>query len=298
MLSLLEAWERADAILARNEEYFPTPRSWYSAGEMNHGRISHSAALLNDGRVLAAGGYSGSAALASAELYNPTTLSWSETGGMNSARFQHSLTVLGNGLALAAGGSDGSAALASAELYHPESGSWSFTASMNLSRTEHFATRLNDTQVLVGGGWNGTELPYFSSSEIGSFVPANHLTGTLILPSGWIRSSSFTVQFSGDTSDATLKDGALSSDGSELGRMDWALGWSVHHQELGGRLRRDRPAGLSASTGYLRPDGDRDQRDRGRGHDRTHRGGRSVERPAGQLHIPGFVGGERRDQRG
>ncbi len=132
---------------------------------------------------------------------------------------------------------------ASAELYNPDLGSWSNTASMNASRTEHFATRLNDTQVLVGGGWNGTALPYFSSSEIGSFVPANHLTGTLILPSGWITRAHSPMQLSGDYFGRRGQGRRAQQRRQRLGRMDWLYAWSVQHQDLGDRLRRRSTAG-------------------------------------------------------
>ena len=107
------------------------------AGEFSdQARFGHSATLLSDGRVLIAGGFSGSATLAvtlangatsvalgsesgsilgTAEIYNPTTKTFSCVGGvvkktgqckatMRSSRFEHTATGLDNGEVLLAGG--------------------------------------------------------------------------------------------------------------------------------------------------------------------------------------------------
>jgi hypothetical protein len=120
---------------------------------MNVSRTYHTATLLNNGKVLVAGGYNGYINLASAELYDPDTGIWSLTGNMNATREFHTATLLNNGKVLVAGGSN----LASAELYDPVTGIWSPAGSMNVSRTYHTATFLNDGsgKVLVAGGWGG-----------------------------------------------------------------------------------------------------------------------------------------------
>ena len=63
-----------------------TPETWTSTGSMGTPRMTHTATLLLNGKVLVAGGSpaNGSAiTLSSAELYDPATGMWTSTGAMN-----------------------------------------------------------------------------------------------------------------------------------------------------------------------------------------------------------------------
>jgi N-acetylneuraminic acid mutarotase len=53
-----------------SELYDPATGTWTNTGLLNVARIDHTATLLDNGKVLAAGGYDGTAYLASAEIYN------------------------------------------------------------------------------------------------------------------------------------------------------------------------------------------------------------------------------------
>lgn len=116
----------------------------------------HSATPLNDGKVLVAGGGTGTRT-ASADLYDPESGSWSPTGAMAVARAEHTATLLADGRVLVAGGvgnNDLSAEgyLGSAEVYDPATRTWSPAGSLPVGRLFHTATLLPDGRVLVAGG--------------------------------------------------------------------------------------------------------------------------------------------------
>jgi N-acetylneuraminic acid mutarotase len=115
-------------------------------------RAGHTAASLQNGKVLITGGYTDFTngafhASSTAELYDPATSSFSVTGPMGTARFEHTATLLPNGMVLVAGGGD-----STAELYDLAVGSFSTTGAMETGRSGHSATLLLNGKVLVVGG--------------------------------------------------------------------------------------------------------------------------------------------------
>jgi N-acetylneuraminic acid mutarotase len=127
---------------------------WNPTGSMAVGRFSFAATILQNGKVLVAGGDIGNGvATNTAELYDPATGTFSATGSMHDARVGFSATRLSNGKVLVEGGASNSvSALASAELYDPATGTWTVTGSMNQGRQQHSAVLLRNGTVLVGGG--------------------------------------------------------------------------------------------------------------------------------------------------
>jgi N-acetylneuraminic acid mutarotase len=115
-------------------------------------RAAHTATLLPNGKVLIAGGMTGSeSGLASAELFDPTTNVFTAVENMTIARAGHTATLLQNGKVLIAGGYKGDF-LDSAELYDPATGKFTPAGKMVTPRSGHIATLLNNGKVLLAGG--------------------------------------------------------------------------------------------------------------------------------------------------
>ena len=147
---------------------------WVLTGSMSVARQGHTATVLPNGTVLAAGGWDGvnfNSHHASADLYDPSTGTWVPTGAMRVPRTGHTATLLANGKVLVAAGSPRAhdfppfgSTTAFAELYDPATGTWADTANvMAKRRVNHAATRLADGRVLVSGGYDG-----FSAANVGA----------------------------------------------------------------------------------------------------------------------------------
>lgn len=123
--------------------------AWTPVSPMSTGRFFHAAALLQDGRVLVAGGQTANnTLLSSVEIYNPVTDSWTPAHPMSAARRAAAAITLASGKVLVVGG-----APATPEVYNPQTDTWTPTAN-NLSapRVSPTVVQLKDGRVLVAGG--------------------------------------------------------------------------------------------------------------------------------------------------
>jgi hypothetical protein len=147
---------------------------------MHQARVAQTATLLNDGRVLIAGGYAGNV-ISSAELYDPKAGTFAETGNMATARSKHTAGRLPDGRVLIAGGSDSrgwNGNLSSAEIYDPRTGKFAPTSPLNDSRFKlpDEAVQLASGKLLIAGG----------SKRVEIYDPA---TGKFLVASGEMNDS-------------------------------------------------------------------------------------------------------------
>ena len=148
--------ERDNESLASAEIFHVKTLSFQPTGSMHHARISHTATLLNDGRVLMVGGYADGVS-SSAEMYDPKSAKFTETGSLSGARCKHTAGLLPDGRVLIAGGSDSrgwTGNLGSAEIYDPHTGKFTAASPMNDSRFKlpDEAVQLQDGGLLIAGG--------------------------------------------------------------------------------------------------------------------------------------------------
>jgi len=150
------------AQLTSAEVFHAASRRFETTGSMRHARISHTATLLKDGRVLIAGGFANDVT-ASAELYDPNAGRFSETGNLLAGRCKHTAGLLADGRVLVAGGSADEgwhANLNSSEIYDPRTGKFSPGANLNDRRFKlpDEAVRLQSGRLLVAGGSKEAEI--------------------------------------------------------------------------------------------------------------------------------------------
>lgn len=153
--------------------YDPISDAWSPTGDLLQGRVGHTATLLQDGRVLVAGGGTVigdhfGPSLDTVELYDPLTGNWSVVGKLHVGRQDHRAIMLPDGKVLVAGGITAGALdlSVSTELFDPKTLVWTVGADLNVPRTGHSMTLLqshlsplpNQTfNVLVAGATNETE---------------------------------------------------------------------------------------------------------------------------------------------
>jgi hypothetical protein len=146
--------------------------TFVSAGNMTTARISHTATLLPNGKVLIAGGSEPVPGqrwntLASAELFDPDTGTFTATGNMTTRRSGHAATLLADGRVLIVGGdADGDANSGTAELYDPSTATFTPTGNMDV-RVVSAATLLDNGKVLITGAH-----PLLYDPSTGTFASA------------------------------------------------------------------------------------------------------------------------------
>jgi N-acetylneuraminic acid mutarotase len=120
-------------------------------------RYVHEAALLADGRVFVAGGWSAmtndDVSKASTEIYDPAANRWAAGSPLVTARAEFVMVRLLDGRLLAVAGVDRSyRPLDSAELFDPAVGKWQTTGKLAEAKAWPAVAVLADGRVLLAGG--------------------------------------------------------------------------------------------------------------------------------------------------
>lgn len=188
--------------VAQAEIYDPVTKQFSLTGVLNQKRMSHGDALLNDGKVLIAGGSGGSVfpEFKSVEIYNPAAGTFSIAGDLSSNRIYEPQTVmLPDGRVLVAGGAyEGVSANTTTiiDMYDPVTNSLEWNVGQLLAgRAMSASSLLPDGRVLFIGGfslWNTWTTPIaevYNPMTNQSLVPAPQpgcygQFGVLALPDG------------------------------------------------------------------------------------------------------------------
>ncbi len=159
---------------------------WEHTDDYKSNITNHSATLLDDGRILTAGGLAikNYGPTNNSYLYSPSKpQKWGNTAnGLKVARFAHTATKLNNGRVLVAGGSaKGYETLNSSELLNPINNLWDYTRDsqgkqtmLNYARFDHTATLLPGiNKVLVAGGRKSTGALTFAALNTSELYDPN-----------------------------------------------------------------------------------------------------------------------------
>jgi N-acetylneuraminic acid mutarotase len=147
-------------VLKSAEIFDPQSNLWSSAGNMSVPRAVHLAALLPNGHVLVAGGWSDGheSGLASTDEYTPGG-GWS-SGAMPSPHAQSRMVTLTDGRLLAIGGVNASnKATAETDLFDPASGTWQKVGDLPIPLYWSSAVALSGGGAVVIGGMADNDVP-------------------------------------------------------------------------------------------------------------------------------------------
>ena len=144
----------------------PAKNTWTKLPPLPYAESGATATLLDDGRILLAGGADANSVLRDGAIFDPASRRWGLTSPMRMARIGAAAVLLKSGQVLVAGGFAGPGQpLRDAELFDPKKGTWRNTGSMTSPRRSPGALALPDGRVLVVGGLGVASAEFYDPSS-------------------------------------------------------------------------------------------------------------------------------------
>jgi hypothetical protein len=136
------------------EVFTPSSARWETLLQLKTARRFHTATLLPDGRVLIAGGQSGSATTNAVDILDVANRQVVEAAWMQVPRFAHYAAYVPGVGAIALGGQNGARVLADVEVFDPTANLWRTLRPLRSPR-ENFMAVVEGQSLLLVGGANG-----------------------------------------------------------------------------------------------------------------------------------------------
>ncbi|WP_437330094.1 kelch repeat-containing protein [Sorangium sp. So ce381] len=163
----------AAVVLPSGQVWADGTPSWERLPPMITPRSGHTATLLQDGRVLVAGGHGsdGTVLLREVEVYGPASKTWTPAAPLRSPlRDVAATAVLPSGLALSTDGEH-------VEVYSPELDLWSAAAPLTPALTTPHAVTLPSGKLLMLGRASGALAGSIYDDAAGTWTPIRSLSG-------------------------------------------------------------------------------------------------------------------------
>jgi len=138
-------------ILNNADIYDPQTNLWTIVLPMQIGRERHTATLLNDGKLLIAGGDTENFETEECEIYDPFNNNWTECAPMLEKRYAHAAIRLESGNVFVSGGNP--SAGYSCELYDVNTNQWHLASDILGYRSDHnnyYLSKLDKLMILGG----------------------------------------------------------------------------------------------------------------------------------------------------